>query len=213
MQETEASGIPPPVRLLPLLVLVLAGCSSTKQQGNSRVQEQERLNAVTSPDGGSRADQIMRPDESKAFDLGTASFGRQRSVATKGVETNKFYFVDKTRTKSFETHDFATTQAREAKQGYATKAMPTNESRFSERTAQTKDYATVESRDAGKKMETRALPGGDRAFVAQGRKQASLDKNGAASQGIGGDRIGGESWSGNLKPLTIQEVKTLLNKN
>jgi hypothetical protein len=208
-----AAGIRPVMRSLPLLVLVLAGCSSTKQPGNSRVQEQARLNAVTSPENASRAEEIMRLDRTKEFNLGAATFGRHRSVATKGAQTNQFYFVDKTRTKGFATHDFTTKEARDSAQSYGTKAMPTTESQFSGRTARTKDYPTAESRDAGRTAETRALPGGDRAFVAQGRKQASLDKDGAAKHPMGGDRNGVESWSGELKPLTIQDVKALLNKN
>jgi hypothetical protein len=29
----------------------------------------------------------------------------------------------------------------------------------------------------------------------------------------GGDRYGGQSWSGDVKPMTIEDVKKLLNKN
>ena len=53
---------------------------------------------------------------------------------------------------------------------------------------------------------------GARVFM-NGRRQAELDKNGAAGITMGGDREGGQSWGGDVKPLTIQDVRTLLNKN
>jgi hypothetical protein len=196
------------MRLLPLLGLLLAGCSSMKPASNSRAQEQARLNAVTGSGGESGLDRIMRPDPAKTFDPGSANFGRTRPFATKGALTNEFHFEDRTRTKSFATRDFTTGEARLEKGGFDTKAVPTKESWFSGLTARSKDYPTKESRDAGKTTETRALPGADRTYTPRGRRQASLDKNGGAAQ-----PVGAESWSGELKPLTIQDVKALLNRN
>ena len=203
------------MRFLPLLLMLLSGCSSTKGvqwPGNSRAKEQERLNAAVAPKPGTREEEILRPDETKEFNLSAMNFARGRTFETGKAATNEFYFVDKTRTKSFRTGDFATRGAQGMKD-YPTTAAPTKDSRFSGLTATTKSYETAENRDANKTSPTRALPGGDRAFVAQGRRQAALDKGGAKGHPIGGDRTSGESWSGDIKPLTIQEVRTLLNKN
>jgi len=204
------------MRFLPLLALMLAGCSATTPlhlPWNSRAKEQSRLNAATAPKPSRWDQQVLRADETRTFNPSAANFASARSVSTKAARTNEFYFVDKTRTKSFGTRDFNTKEAWSLKKDYATKAAPVKESWFSRLTARTKSYPTRENYEAGKKVETRALPGGDQAFLARGRRQASLDKNGAAGQAVGGDRIGGESWSGDLKPLTIQDVRTLLNKN
>jgi hypothetical protein len=204
------------MRFLALLALLLSGCSSTKAvhwPWNSRVKEQTRLNAATAPKPTTRAEQILRPDETKEFNPRSANFGSGRTVPTGTTKTNEFYFVDKTRTKSFGTRDYATKEAWGTKSQYATKDAPTKESWFSRLTARTKSYGTREDREANKQTETRALPGGDRTFVAQGRRQAALDKNGTTGQTAGGDRTAGESWSGDLRPMTIQDVKALLNKN
>lgn len=216
MHEGNGAGIRAGMRFLPLLALLLSGCSATKDAGlpsNSRTTEQTRLNAATDPKPKTREEEILRPDQTKEFNPRTANFGSGRTFSTQKAATNEFYFVDKTRTKSFRTGDFATKEAWGTKSEYATKEAPTKESWFSRLTAKTKSYETREDRQANKKTETRALPGGERAFVAQGRRQAALDKNGAAGQPIGGERTGGESWSGDIKPLTVQDVRTLLNKN
>lgn len=169
------------------------------------------MNAATSPNPRTRDETaLLRPDETKAFDVRSAQFGRNRSVPTAKEKTNDFYFVDKTRTKDFATRDFSTKEAAAAGRGFDTKAAPVKESWFSRLTARSKSYDTRGYSDAGKTTETQVLPGSDRSFVAKGRRQADLDKKGAAGAAGGGE---GESWSGDLKPLTIQDVKTLLNKN
>ena len=207
---------PPIASLLSLAgCALLGGCAGEKKTSlwpwNSRAQEQQRLNAATAPTPRTREDEILKPDETKEFNPSAANFGG-RSFATKSANSNAFQFVDRTRTKGFTTRDFETEEARGMKD-YATKDAPTKESWFSKLSARTKTYETKESRDAGKTSETRTLLGSDRTFEARGRRQAALDKDGAAGQPIGGDREGGQSWSGDLKPLTIQDVRALLNKN
>jgi hypothetical protein len=204
------------MRLLPLIAVLLSGCSSMKSAllpGNSRAKEQTRLNAATEPEPRNRQEEIMRPDEGKEFNLQSANFGSGRKISTGAARTNEFYFVDKTRTKSFATRDFTTKDASNIEKGFTTKEMPVKESWFSRLASGTKSYSTKEHPETDKVSETRALPGGDRAFLAKGRRQAALDSSGAKGMPQGGDRLGGESWSGDLKPLTIQDVKKLLNRN
>ena len=204
-----------PMRFLPLLAMLFAGCSATKPvhfPWSSRGREQARMNAATAPKPTERGDQILRPDETKAFNLGAATFGAGRTAVTKSAQTNEFYFINKTRAGSFGTRDYATKGASGFDAAYATKEAPSKESWFSRLTARSKTYATSGSRDAGKTVDTRALPGGDAAFVAKGRRQAAFDKDGATAGFARGD-TDGAGWSGDLKPLTIQDVKKLLNKN
>lgn len=180
---------------------------------NSRATEQKRLNAAVEPNPGSREEQILRPDTTKAFNLSSAKFGSGMSVTGKKAATSEFYFENKTRTKTFATGAVVTKPAWGTDSRFATKSADTKESWFSKLTARTKTYETYESRDAKKGLQGRAVPGSDKNFVARGRRQAELDRNGAAGIPPGGDRDFGQSWSGDVKPLTIQDVRTLLNKN
>ncbi len=180
---------------------------------NSRTTEQTRLNAAAAPKQTSREEALLHPDITKEFNPSSANFGSGRSVSGKKMATSEFHFVDRTRTKSFETRGFATKEATGMKSQYATKTAETKESWFARRTALTKAYETRENSDANKNLEGRALPGSEKKFVARGRRQADLDKNGAPGQAMGADRDGGQSWSGEVRPLTIQDVRTLLNKN
>ncbi len=180
---------------------------------NSRTKEQQRLNAATSSKPTSLEERIMKPDITKEFNPASANFGSGRSITGKKAATSEFHFVNKTRTKAFETGTFATKTAWGADSRYATKTAETKESWFARKTAPTKTYATRETWDANKGLQGQVLPGSERKFVAIGRRQADLDKNGASRMPVGGDRDMGQSWSGELRPMSIQDVKSLLNKN
>ena len=155
----------------------------------------------------------MKPDLTKEFNPATANFGSGRSITGSKAHTNAFFFVNKTQTKKFETGAFTTKKAWGTDSQFATKAAPTKESWFARLTAPTKAYATRESSDANKGLQGKVLPGSEKKFVARGRRQAELDSNGSSRIPMGGDRDGGQSWSGDLKQMSIQDVKDLLNKN
>lgn len=208
------------MRPLFLFWLMMAGCLEAKPfqwPWNSRAREQQRLNAATDPKPTSREEEILRADETKAFNLSSAKFGTGVSVTGKNAATGEFQFVDKMRTKSFATKELATKQAWGTGSKFETKAAPTKESWFARLTASTKAFVTRESSDANKNLQAGALPGSDKKFLARGRRQAELDADRAEGRApkmpVGDDREGGQSWAGDLKPLTIQDVKALLNKN
>ncbi len=181
---------------------------------NSRTREQQRLNEVTSPKPTSRAEQVMQLDQTKEFNPSAANFGSGRSVTGKKAATSEFHFLSRTQTKSFETRGMNTKEATGMDGKFATKSAQTKESWFARLTASGKTYATRDSSDANKGLQGKVLPSADKRFVARGRRQAELDKNGAAGGlPMGGDRDSGQSWSGDVRPLSIQDVKTLLNKN
>ena len=181
---------------------------------NSRTTEQSRMNAATASKPTTREEQVMKPDLTKEFNPSAANFGSNRSVVGKKAATGEFQFVDRTRTKSFPTKELSGKQAWGTSSQYETKTAATKESWFARLTAVPKPYATRESSDASKGLQGRALPGSEQKFVARGRRHAELVRN-AAAAGVpmGGDRDVGQSWSGEVRPLTIQDVKTLLNKN
>ena len=180
---------------------------------NSRTKEQQRLNAATASKPTSREEQVMKPDLTKEFNPSSANFGSGRSITGKNAATNEFHFVNRTRTKTFATGVFATKVAPGVDSNYATKEAPTKESWFARLTAPTKTYATRESSDANRGLQGRVLPGSERKFLAIGRRQAELDRNGAGGMAQGGERDMGQSWSGEVRPMSIQDVKNLLNKN
>jgi hypothetical protein len=209
------------MRLLSLLLaVILAGCASKKPDqldpatANTRALEQVRMRAVTSGDANSaRGAEVVVADPNKVFDPASARFGGARSLGGKSASTTEFHFIDHTRTKGFGgTKDFNTKGAWMGDAKFATKSAPTKASWFGGRSARVKSYDTKEARDASKSAATRALPEGDRKYAAQGRKQAQLDANGRDTLPFGTHDMG-PSWSGELKPLTIEDVKGLLNKN
>ncbi len=200
--------------------LLTAGCLQAKPlqwPWNSRAKEQQRLNAATAPKPSSREEEILRADETKAFNLSSAKFGTAVSITGKKTSTSEFQFVDKTRTKSFATKELFSKPAWGAGSTYETKTAQTKESWFSRFTASTKAFVTRESSDANKNLQGGTLPGSEKQFLPRGRRQAELDADRAEGRApklpVGDDRDGGQSWSGDLKPLTIQDVKALLNKN
>ena len=164
LPERGTAGIGALMRFLPLLALLLSGCSAVKSiqlPWNSRTHEQAKLNAVTEPKPTTREEEILHPSATKAFNPNAANFGSGRTVSTTGARTNEFHFENKTRTKSFSTRDFGTKEAWGTDTKYATKDVATKESWFARLTSPTKSYATRENWEAGKTSETRALPGGE----------------------------------------------------
>jgi hypothetical protein len=220
LQAVASAGIGFGMRPLFFFWLMMAGCLEAKPfhwPWNSRATEQQRLNAATAPKPTSREAEILRADETKAFNLSSAKFGTGVSVTGKKTATSEFQFVDRTRTKSFATKELFSKPAWGAGSAYETKAVPTKESWFARVTASTKAFLTRESSDANKNLQGGVLPGSEKKFLARGRRQAELDADRAEGRApkvpIGEDRDGGQSWSGDVKPLTIQDVKALLNKN
>ena len=129
------------------------------------------------------------------------------------ARTNEFYFEDRVRTKSFTSRDFATKQAWMTGAKFETKEAPVKTSWFSRLTARTKSYDTKSLSDAPKAVAVRALPGGDRSFIGKGRRQADYDTHGPGAQALG-VVDGGQSYSGDLRELkTIEDIRSLLNKN
>jgi hypothetical protein len=212
-----------PRLLVLLLAASLAGCASKGKENqldpktaNSRAIEQRRMRIVTEyADQGvtARGAEIAIMDPEKTFNPSVARFGNASRVDPKTAQVNAFNYEDRVRTREYGTkaHHLKTAWMGDVK--FETKAAPVRQSWFSRLTARTKPYGTRGAAMTDKTAATRTLPGGDKPFLVQGRRQADYDKRGPAAQAFGGDRISGESWSGDLKKMTIEDVKQLLNKN
>lgn len=196
--------------MLPLIAILLAGCSSSKSMKlpwNTRAQEQARLNAATVPKPQTREEELLTHDPNKEFPLTQANVTGARTYATGKAGTGEFRFANRVRSNDYRTHDYATNAAQMGELKFDTKDAKTKESWFSKLTARSKSYDTNDAREAKKEAPTKALPDGERPFLVQGRRQADFDRNGPASQ------IPTQSWEGDLTPMTIEDVRKLLNKN
>jgi len=188
---------------------------------NSRALEQRRMNVIAmNADQGltERGAEIAVYDPDKVFDPRAAHFGHATEVATKSAQTTNFNFTDGVRTKEFAgTRSALTKNAWMGDLKYQTKDAQVKESWFSKLTARTKTFDTSKSRFSDKTMATRPALAEDKPFLVKGRRQADYDTKGPAAMALGGDRISGDSWTGDLqqltKPLSVDDVKKLLNKN
>ena len=185
--------------LLPILFLVCAVVQAFAQQQERKLY-----------------DRIMKPDETLEFDLRKSSTIGSRSYAAGSVRVKDFYFTQKTEPKSFRTREFHGTKS--AWMGdfkFSTKEA--NSSGKYEipnvgKAAETRTMRVKEARESGRTMATRELPEANREYrgsLIRPRSQDRLTKQGPAAQA---DRTIG--WQGgNLQPLTIDDVRDLLNKN
>lgn len=150
---------------------------------------------------------LLEWDLERTFDLQQLSpFGRAGDTfRTKPATSNSFYFQQKFQpkaasTKEFKTDGFwagnfkfSTTEA--STKSYATKEAPT-------KTAPTKTAV-----DAGKTAATRPfIPGGKEAKI-RGRSQDEFDRDGPSS------KVQRQAWSGELRQLSVEDVRDILNKN
>ena len=215
----------------PLLLLcvsaLLGACtpSAEKQmldlkRANSRALEQKRMNVIEEYAGdnvGARGAEIAVVDPNKEFDPRAAHFGHATTISTKAAQTTNFNFVDHVRTHEYITREAVSKTAWMGDVKFQTKAAPVRDSWFSRLTARTKSYDTKKSRYADQTVATRPSIIEDKPFLVKGRRQADYDTRGPSAQAMGGDRFSGESWSGDLqqltKPLSVEDVKKLLNKN
>jgi hypothetical protein len=199
--------------------MIFAGCASPEEKARRQMEQQDtaakkamaerrRKSAMGSGDAASeRGAEVMVPDESRTFNPSVARFGRASGVRTKEAYSNKFRFDNNVRTKSYSASGYETKSAWLGKLNFGTKTAATSEAREAGKSARTKDYATTDAREAGKSAAIPDVPDGERKFLG---KEAERMKRGIRPE----DQAKFENtWSGNLEPMTIEDVKKLLNKN
>ena len=215
---------------IPLLLAVLCvGCGSGKKSAqqieaeakkeNSRLVEQRRMNAVENGDVASkRGAEIAVWDPNKTYDPTRSSVGG-RTYDTGKARVKNFYYEQKARPGAYGTRDFyGSKAAASADKDYAARAANTR-GEYATKDARTKTAATKEAWDAGRTAATRDLHDGRREYLGPESKKLrqSIDpatmgdwRNGGESVVHTGSSV--EKYS-TLKPLTIGDIRELLNKN
>lgn len=205
-----------------VIVCLLSGCATPEEQTRRIAEEQEakRLKALearrrskmsTGEAGSARGAEVMVPDESRTFNPATARFGNTSSLSSKSAQTGEFRFVDGVRTKEFSSGEYRGAKtAWLEKLRFTTKEARTgeaHEAREAGKTARSKGYETDAAREAGKSAAIPVVADGTRKFMG---KEADRFTRGIRPE----DQAKYENpWNGNLEPMSIEDVKKLLNKN
>jgi hypothetical protein len=174
--------------------------------------------------GQSLEQRLIKPDKEKVFNLEQLTpFGRSKSeFQARGANTNSFYFQQKFQPKGYQTESFETKSSRYTDFKFATKDARTKS--FETKSAPVKTAPVKDAREGSKTAATSEFSEANRTSGFKGRNQALFDKEGPAAQakigpGFGGSRFsipGGPesaSWAGDLKQLTVEDIREILNKN
>ena len=142
-------------------------------------------------------DRLLKPDMALQNDAQNKKFiGDGSASMNKRANVGTFFVHQKPNSKSFETRDFSTTQfysqtyrsKRSAYEVSSQQALANSKAAYANQTARDVGKAP----QSGKKVPSRAY-GGNRPFLDQGTNQKSLNRKN--------------------EPLTIEQVRELLNKN
>jgi len=206
-----------------LITLAFAGCATPQQkqvraqkkadreaaQENSRALERRRMLVVENGAVNSqRGAEIFVPDPGKAFDPAKATASATRGYTTGAARTNDYEAANhQFRSDTYRTRDFETKTNSAAGRTYATAdapttgkyAIPNGSKKYG-----TKSSATKESSDANKTAATQSVWDAQRPYLgAESQKmQTTLDKSKAPP-----------GWTGDVKPMTIDDIRDLLNKS
>ena len=201
------------------LVFVLSGCVSSpdkarraaeKREIDSKKQFTERSRKNAMGRGEVQSEHwaaVVVPDYTKEFNPATARFGNRSADSDKAAHADTFRFTERFRTKEFASKEFGAKSAWLGKLSFATKDAPTKEAREAGKTAASKSYDTETAREAGKTAALPIVPDGERKFLG---KEADKMKRGIRPEDQGKFE---NAWTGNLDPMSIEDVKKLLNKN
>ncbi len=175
------------------------------------MEAQRRSKVVSGEAGSVRGAEVMVPDKKRVFNPATARFGNTSSLSSKSAYTSEFRFVDGVRTKEFSSGEYRGAKtAWLEKLRFTTKEARTGEAHEASeagKTARSKGYETDAAREAGKSAAIPVVADGTRQFLG---KEADRFTRGIRPE----DQTRFENpWNGNLEPMSIEDVKKLLNKN
>ena len=182
-----------------------------------------------------REAELLVVDKYKAFNLGSTVKGSSRSYGTGSANVKEFNYEQKVRTKSYAARDFwGAKPSAFTDQRFATRAARTSgnyEIPGATKKAETKTASTKAAREADLAMEVRTLSDGSRQYLGKEKKkmETPLDPREAAkwqgSSGMAtaggeiGESTGGRKYVtpveqfGQMKEISIQDLRELLNKN
>lgn len=169
-----------------------------------------------------RGAEILVPDYGKAFDPTQSGIGAARKFGTGGARTKQFDFQQKARAESYATRDFQGSKANAvAQRKYATAeanargkyGIPKVDEELGKKAATTRDLW-----DGNKQAATRDIHDGKRPYLGPESKRLnkSMDPKELADWRSGEQVSYGNGTVeriGNLKQLSIDDVRELLNKN
>jgi len=193
-----------------------------QQQQSSRAVEERRMHALDYGDVASkRGAEVLVVDPTKTFDPTRSGVGTARSVATGGARTKEFNFDQKARPGNFLTRAFSGSKSNTA----AERSFVTGE-------AGTRSYNTGEAPDSTKSAATRKLWDGSKIAATRNSSdstkpflgpESSKLRNAVDPKTMADWRSSGVEAvsytehtverSSTFKPLTIEDVRDLLNKN
>lgn len=185
--------------------------------------------------GSERGAELLVVDKYKAFNLGSTVKGSSRSYSTGSANVKDFNYVQKVTTREYNAGKFwGAKQSAFSDQRYATSAARTSgkyEIPNASKRADTKTAATKEAREADMAMAVRTLPDGSRQYLGKEKEKmkVAVDPKEAANWrgaspmvttgGDMGDAGNGRRYVtpveriGQMKEISIEELRELLNKN
>lgn len=175
---------------LPALLLLLCGLVS------ARAQEQERK----------LIDRILKPNtelENRSFEA-TFYGGEKFQQNPAAAAVKSFQFEDRVNAKTFQTREFAASPYWAGDFKFQTKpAADGRRAREAQGEFATRDFEVTEAREAGKTSEVREYAESQREF--RGKEAERLKKSIEPGQEPAG-------WKGDLKPMTLDDIRDLLNR-
>src|SRR5687768_1223349 len=199
---------------LPVLAILATLVACAEAQETLRVRVPVRSASEQDISSSRRVEQnrwewLDRPeDQARVFNPNAASFHpSNRSFGAKSAQSKTFYFKQSYSPKEFQAKSF--TGTKNAWMGdfkFSTKEA-NSRGKFqvpnADRAYTVSDAGTKTARESEKAMNVRALPGGDREYLGPESKRIHKAVDPTKPTG----------WEGVMKPMTIDEVRELLNKN
>jgi len=173
-----------------------------------------------------RFNSSIAEQQALVFDTRSGAAGDARAVEPSGVRTREFPFSQRYNAAKYETGQFQTKKswfgnfkfgAKSAKLS-AKSEIPNANTAAPLKAAPTKAAPTTEARESVKTAAVRDLPDGDRPYLGPERKKLDrpVDPASVANWRDGQAKINGgapvEQFE-TLKPLTVEDVREILNKN
>jgi hypothetical protein len=191
-----------------LILLALGSLAHAQQQEQSFMDRLKRKPVTT--DGSDLQGRLSRgPNSNLTYDTSQSAFGSRSVSTSKIAKTGDF------NTRSFVSHEFISKPygGTEKRSWFASLLFPAKSASTSGKYEipnagqqyGTKDAPTKEARDAGKVAGTNAFAATDLQYLKRNRFDASIKA--APPQ----DKVLG--YTGDLRPMTINDVRELLNKN
>jgi hypothetical protein len=158
---------------------------------------------------------IMRPDMTLEYDVTNSTFhGSDKQARSKKASVKDFTGLQKYDAKAFSTGAFSGNKSSWLKdEKYATSSASTKgkyEIPDLKKKTEVKTVPVMASRDAAKTVAVNTSRDANQTFFGKGRSQDRFDKEKGSPEDRGLKPVG---YGGDLKPMTIDDIRTLLNKS